>query len=73
MNNEAPQPGQEPQVYTKAQTWAALRKCWKAYRIAKVRADKPNMLKYAERIRKLQGELNVTVSEFPDLGLVTEA
>lgn len=63
---------QEP-PFTKAQTWGALRKCWKAYRIAKVRDDKDNMIKYAERIRRLQKDLNVTVSSFPNLGLENEA
>jgi hypothetical protein len=56
-------------AYTKGQTWAALKKNWKAYRIAKVQDDKPAMLKYAHRIRSLQGELNLEISVFPELGL----
>lgn len=55
--------------YSKGQTWAALRKAWKAYKIAKVHNDKPNMMKYAERIRALQAELGLEQAKFPELGL----
>ncbi len=55
--------------FTKGQTWGALKKSWKAYKIAKIQKDKPKMKEYATRIRTLQGELGVKQSEFPDLGL----
>ncbi|MEM2873783.1 MAG: hypothetical protein QXD82_06430 [Nitrososphaerales archaeon] len=55
--------------YTKGQTWGALKKAWKAYKIAKVQGDKAKMKEYAQRIRTLQEELGVTKAKFPDLGL----
>jgi hypothetical protein len=55
--------------YTVGQTWAALKKTWKAYKIAKVKNEKVGMLKYAHRIRDLQRELNLPISRFPELGL----
>ncbi|MGQ9468800.1 MAG: hypothetical protein ACUVTD_03100 [Nitrososphaerales archaeon] len=55
--------------YTKGQTWGALKKAWKAYKIAKVQNDKEKMKEYAVRIRTLQEELGVTKAKFPDLGL----
>ena len=48
--------------YTVGQTWAALKKTWKAYKIAKVKGEKVGMLKYAHRIRDLQRELNLPIS-----------
>ena len=56
-------------AYSVGQTWAALKKNWKAYKIAKVKNDRVAMLKYAHRIRDLQGELNLPVAKFPELGL----
>lgn len=56
-------------IYTKGQTWGALKKAWKAYKIAKVQADKAKMKEYAVRIRTLQEELGVSKAKFPDLGL----
>jgi hypothetical protein len=55
--------------FNKGQTWAALKKAWKAYKIAKVQNDKEKMLEYAKRIRTLQEELGLEKSKFPDLGL----
>ncbi|MDG6922674.1 MAG: hypothetical protein JRN67_05195 [Nitrososphaerota archaeon] len=55
--------------YTNGQTWGALRKTWKAYRIAKTQNNKVDMKKYAERIRSLQDELGVAKASFPELGL----
>lgn len=57
-------------AYTIGQTWGALRKTWKAYRIAKVQNNSIDMRKYAERIRSLQAELGVAQASFPDLNLV---
>jgi hypothetical protein len=55
--------------YSKGQTWAALKKSWKAYKIAKIKNEKENMTEYAGRIRKLQRELGVPQAKFPDLNL----
>lgn len=57
-------------AFTIGQTWGALRKTWKAYRIAKVQNNNNDMRKYAERIRSLQAELGVSQAKFPDLNLV---
>lgn len=54
-------------TFNTGQTWGALKKAWKGYRIAKVQGDSVNMLKYASRIRRLQRELRITVADFPDL------
>jgi len=55
--------------HTKGQTWAALKKSWKAYKIAKVKNERGNMVEYAKRIRALQQELGVSPAKFPDLNL----
>lgn len=57
------------QNYTVGQSWGALRKAWKGYRIAKVQNDDTKMTEYANKIRKIQGELNIAVSSFPNLGI----
>jgi len=55
--------------YTKGQTWGALKKAWKGYKIAKVHGDKGRMMEYAKRIRTLQEELGVEKARFPELGI----
>ena len=55
--------------HTKGQTWAALKKSWKAYKIAKVKDERENMVEYAKRIRALQKELGVAQASFPELDL----
>lgn len=55
--------------YSKGQTWGALKKAWKAYKIAKIQNDEARMKEYATRIRTLQDELGLKKSEFPDIGL----
>lgn len=55
--------------YSKGQTWAALKKCWKAYKIAKIKNEKKSMLEYANRIRSLQRELGIPQAKFPELNL----
>lgn len=59
----------KPVVHTKGQTWAALKKSWRAYKIAKVKVEKENMVEYAKRIRSLQLELGLPQASFPELGL----
>jgi hypothetical protein len=63
-------PGAESLMsYSVGQSWAALKKAWRAYKIAKVQGDAPNMLKYAERVRTLQAELGLPRANFPEIGL----
>jgi len=57
------------QNFTVGQSWGALRKAWKGYRIAKVQKDDTKMTEYATKIRKIQGELNIAISSFPNLGI----
>lgn len=62
--------GREPGMYfTTGQSWGALRKAWKGYRIAKTQNDREKMIEYAKKIRKLQTELGVSVADFEHLGL----
>jgi hypothetical protein len=51
-------------TYTTGQTWGALRKAWKAYKIAKVQNDAMRMKEYANRIRTLQTQLGVPQTTF---------
>jgi hypothetical protein len=55
--------------FSKGQTWGALKKAWRGYKVAKVQKNKADMMKYAERIRTLQKELGLTQAKFPELGL----
>jgi hypothetical protein len=53
-----------PSGYYTNQAWGALQKCWVGYNIAinKWEYDKQRM--YAKRIRKLQRELGLELSDF---------
>ena len=55
--------------FSTGQSWGALRKAWKGYRIAKVHNDNIRMTEYANKIRKIQGELGINVASFPNLGI----
>ena len=55
--------------YTVGQTWGALKKAWRGYKIAKVQSDSSRMTEYAKKIRTLQHDLGVKQAEFPELGL----
>ena len=55
--------------YTKGQSWGALKKAWRGYKVAKVQKNMEDMKKYAERIRTLQAELGLVQAKFPELGL----
>ena len=55
--------------YSKGQTWGALKKAWRGYKVAKVQKNMEDMRKYAERIRTLQSELGLVQAKFPELGL----
>jgi hypothetical protein len=56
--------------YFESQTWGALHKAWKGYVIAKNKYELEKEDYYANVIQKLQGELGLPISSFPDLGLV---
>jgi hypothetical protein len=56
-------------TYTKGQSWGALKKAWRGYKVAKVQKNMEDMKKYAERIRTLQSELGLVQAKFPELGL----
>jgi hypothetical protein len=58
----------QKEKFTTGQTWGALRKAWKGYRIAKVGGDKEKMKEYATKIRTLQKDLGVPRAKFPALG-----
>ncbi len=51
-------------TFTKGQTWGALRKAWKGYKIAKVQNDTAKMKEYSQRIQNLQDQLGVPKSTF---------
>jgi hypothetical protein len=55
--------------YTRGQTWGALKKAWRGYKVAKIQKNMEDMKKYAERIRTLQSELGLVQAKFPELGL----
>ena len=48
--------------FTTGQTWGALKKAWKGYKIAKVQSDKA-------KIKTLQGELGIKQSSVPEVGV----
>lgn len=58
--------------YFESQTWGALHKAWKGYVIAKNKYELDRMEYYASVIQKLQRELGLSISSFPDLGLVPQ-
>ena len=55
--------------FTTGQSWGALRKAWKGYRIAKVHDDNAKMTEYANKLRKIQTELGISIASFPNLGI----
>jgi len=54
-------------LYFENQTWGALHKAWKGYIIGKSKFELDRMEYYASVIRKLQKELGLEISSFPDL------
>ena len=52
------------------QTWGALHKAWKGYVIAKNKDELSRMKYYALVIQKLERELGIKVSSFPELDLL---
>jgi hypothetical protein len=56
--------------FSDTQAWGALHKCWKGYKIARAEWDTKEMEHYAKGIRKFQRELEISVLDFPQLGLI---
>jgi hypothetical protein len=52
------------------QTWGALHKAWKGYVIAKNKDELNRMKYYAIVIQKLEHELGIKVSSFPEIDLL---
>lgn len=69
MSSENITPKTRDGNYTTGQSWGALRKSWKGYKIAKAQGDRARMKEYATKIRTLQGELGIAVASFPALDL----
>ena len=63
------QPQSKNPNYTAGQTWGALKKAWRGYKIAKVQSDNAKMSEYAKKIRTLQNDLGIKQAEFPELNL----
>jgi len=63
------QPQSKNPNYTAGQTWGALKKAWRGYKIAKVHSDNAKMSEYAKKIRTLQNDLGIKQAEFPELNL----
>ena len=58
--------------FSDSQAWGALDKCWTGYKIAKSEFDEKKTKYYAKGIRKFQRELEISVLDFPQLGLTGE-
>jgi hypothetical protein len=56
-------------LHTENQTWGALHKAWKGYQIGLSKFELEKMRYYARVIQKLQNELGLQVSSFPDLNI----
>jgi hypothetical protein len=57
-------------LYFENQTWGALHKAWKGFIIGKNKDEVDRMAYYAGVIQKLQRELGLQISIFPELKLV---
>src|ERR687897_2594898 len=53
----------------KTPEWGALHRAWVGFVIAKSQDDYEKMRKYAIVIRKFQRRLNITISDFPEIGI----
>lgn len=54
-------------TFTPGQSWGALKKCWRGYKLAKGDNDAAKMKEFASRIRTLQKQLGLAVTAFPEL------
>jgi hypothetical protein len=53
-----------PSGWTIAESWAALRKSWRGFKIAHSKGDRDRMQYYATFIRKVQNEMGIDPTEF---------
>jgi hypothetical protein len=58
-----------PSLYYENETWGALHKAWKGYLIGKDKDEYDKMEYYASVIQKLQDELGLPISSFPNVGV----
>jgi hypothetical protein len=58
-----------PSMYYENETWGALHKAWKGYLIGKGKDEHDKMEYYAGVIQKLEDELGLSISSFPNVGL----
>lgn len=56
-------------IYTENQTWGALHKAWLGFVISKNKFEPRRMEYYARVIQKLENELGLSISSFPDLNI----
>jgi hypothetical protein len=56
-------------IYTENQTWGALHKAWLGFVISKNKFEPRRMEYYARVIQKLESELGLPISSFPDLNI----
>lgn len=61
---------QLPCGFLYGESWGALRKCWKGYKLAKWGDDLTLMKEYATRIQTIQTQLGIPTASFPNLGLL---
>lgn len=61
------QPDTDKPNYTAGQTWGALKKAWRGFKIAKAQSDNSKMTEYAKKIVSLQSDLGIKRTEFPEL------
>ena len=58
-----------PSGFTEGQTWGGLYKAWMAFIISKNNDDRDKMEYYAAVIQKLQAELGLRPTSFPELNM----
>lgn len=56
-----------PSGYYNTQGYACLKRCWIGFRISKAKGNHEKMVWYAKGIQRVQRELGLVVSSFPDL------
>ena len=56
-----------PSGYYNTQGYACLKRCWIGFRISKAKGNREKMVWYAKGIQRVQRELGLVVSSFPDL------
>ena len=55
--------------YYNTQGYACLKQCWTGFRISKVKGNHEKMIWYAKGIQRVEKELGLDVSSFPNLEL----